>query len=195
MKLNNKIIYILLLFSISINLILIFKVILQCDKKNESIIERNFYVETSRANDNVNKLIKKIYSDSELEKINLLKLSYLELDNLYPIECVRYINNIEYSVTYKSENKYLIIKFNKNGEKKYSNIYISSYEKSDFSFINIGESFFNIKEFDDNGYYYFWNSGNTETEYKSWHYTTDGYIIILTYDEHLDVIGIEEELI
>lgn len=192
---SKKIMYILLLFSLSINVILLFRVIPHYEKLDESVTERNFYVETSSANDNVNKLINRIYSDKELEEINSLRLSYLELDNLYPIECVRYVNNFEYSVTYKGENKYLIIKFNKSGEKKYSKIYISTYKKSDFSFITIGESFFNIKKFDDNGYYYFWNVGNTEAEYKSWHYTIDGYIIIITYDEHLDVIGIEEQLI
>lgn len=191
---GRNIIYILFILSLIINIILVVKIINSDNLVNEEVAERTFYVETSKATDNVNNLIKKIYTDNELDEINSLKLNYKELNTLYPIECVRYINNFEYSVTYKSENKYLIIKFNKSGEKKYGNIYTPKYNKSDFSFITIGESFFNIREFDDD-YYYFWNAGNTETGYKSWHYTIDGYIIILTYDEHLDVIGIEEQLI
>lgn len=191
----KNIIYILFILSFIINAILLFKIIKSDNLVDEEAIERTFYVETSKATDNVNNLITKIYTDKELDEINSLKLNYKELNKLYLIECVRYVNNFEYCVTYKGEGKYLIIKFNKSGEKKSSQIYNSQHEKSSFSFIKFGDKFSNIKDFDDSGFYHFWYAGNVESEYKSYHYTTDGYIIILTYDEYLEVIGIEEQLI
>ena len=153
-------------------------------------------ISVSPDNKNFTQLLTKEYSEDELQNIIGFEGNINELDSLYPIECLRkYINdndNVIYWALYRGEDKLAILSFGDDGVKFSEELFELTKTKSDFEEIKVNDSIKKVEEFDPYGSYfsvYASSSRNT----TSYHYTTDGYMVMIhyCYDDGLFVDKIE----
>lgn len=197
---NNKIIIIFTIFVLCIMLCSCSKgETLQNSQSNnvstQTLQTDTILTQTLQTNDistNVNKLITTKYSTEQLEYINSLEVNLYELDTEFPIQCIKQINNC-FRVIYLSENNILHMIYDDNDTKCFGRVYDFSKLKSDFSSMKIGQSLDDVMTIDPNGDYLFLYTGCSTPRISS-HYTTDGYLIKITYD-NTTVIDIQTELI
>ena len=98
----------------------------------------------------------------------------------------------EYSLDESAATQYL---FDDSGTKLLGNIYSVQLSKSDFDGLTKGQSIEEVKTIDPNGEYLFLYTGRNDTPKVSSHYTKDGYLITIEYDDFNTIISINEELI
>lgn len=67
--------------------------------------------------------------------------------------------------------------------------------KSDFGELKKGQTLENVQKIDPQGEYLFLYTGRNDTPKISSHYTKDGYLITIQYDDSGTIIDIAEELI
>lgn len=158
-----------------------------CSKGVEQVLK------TSPVNENVIDIVSKKYSDSELLEISKYKGTINKLNDKYPVECLRKIGEY-HRVAYLGTNSILIIYFDDNGNIISRNIYNSVLKKSDFDILKIGMSLEEVKKIDPNGDYSFIYTGRNDLK-TSLHYTKDGYILSIEYDENNTIVNISESLI
>lgn len=150
-------------------------------------------IKISDINMNMRELITMEYSKEELDFINELDKNIYDLNTEFPIECVRETKS-GFRVTYSENECILELFFDQQGNKTFGKIYNLSKEKSSFDEI-IGESVENVKAIDPMGDYTFLYTGRNDIELLSTHYTEDGYLIKIIYDENNIAIDVSEELI
>lgn len=154
----------------------------------------NLAMELSPNDKNLKELSTKIYSESELLDIVALEGSIQELNKKYPIECVREIS-AGYRVSYIGETNLAVIIFDVSGQKMMGNIYKISKSKEYFDNLSNGNSLESVQRIDPNGNYLFLYSGRNDIPRQSIHYTSDGYMITIDYDEQNNISDISSEFI
>lgn len=151
-------------------------------------------INISPTDQNLIDLSAQIYEDSKLLDIINFNGLMSELDQLYPIECLREVNGI-YRASYQGVEKVAILLFDHDGNKIVGNIYNAQKRKSDFEELVEGQSLEDVQKIDPKGNYLFLYTGRNDTPKLSSHYTKDGYLITIGYDATNIIISIQEELI
>ena len=182
---------------------------------DETMTETGFYEEAencfklSPTDINVLDLVTKIYSDEELSEIERFEGTIKELNELYPIECVRLTDSFTsktynesfkkiYRVAYLGEFKAVL--FYVVADELYEKIGSSiSYDMDlsvlDFEALSTDQTYFDVKKLDPNAYYPF-AIYSIRLPHLSFHCTKEGFLITVEYDEEDDrIIGITKELI
>ena len=138
-------------------------------------------------------LASKIYEKTELELMNFSG-SLNELNIQYPIECLREDNGM-YRVSYLGDESVVVFLFDGFGNKLSGRTYSTQLLKSDFDKLLKGQSLDRVRAIDPNGEYLFLYTGRNDTPKVSSHYTKDGYLITIEYDDSNVITSINEELI
>lgn len=167
-----------------------------CNKKYETDI---FY-DISDNSENIIDVVTEIYSDKDMfDKINTEKYNMKELNKLYPVEFTRrfeYEDSLHMDVvTYITSYGYMIFHYDEDGNYIYGDDIISEKSLKGFYVLNTGYSVDDVQKFDGNGDFAFLYAGYTGTPKISFHYTTDGYIVMIHYDSDYNVEKIEYRLI
>lgn len=148
----------------------------------------------SPSDKNLTELVSKTYSDSQLLEIAQFNGSINELNTQYPIECVREINNT-YRVSYYGDFSIAVITFDDAGNRILGNVYSALQLKCNFDVLAIGQSLNDVQKIDPKGEYLFLYTGRNDTPKISTHYTKDGYLITIQYDDSNVISNIKKELI
>ena len=135
-----------------------------------------------------------IYEDSQLLEIVKHNGSINELNAQYPIECLRE-NEGTYRASYLGDASIAVIMFDNSGNRILGGVHSTQLLRSDFSCLENGQSLENVREIDPNGEYLFLYTGRSDTPKVSTHYTKDGYLITIEYNNSNTIINIKEELI
>jgi len=169
-------------------LVIVALILVSCNRGN------SMKMKISEKEKSIQELLTKIYSEEQLDEISDLQLDMNGLNSEYPIQCLREIAN-GYRVAYRSIDSVLLVYFDFNNSKLFSQKHVFSKTKADFKNIKIGQSLDEVRAFDELGDYLFLYTGRTDTPRLSSHYTIDGYVFKISYDEDLKVVAIETELV
>lgn len=134
------------------------------------------------------------YTTQELSDIIQFGGSVSELNKKYPVECLRSDGEI-YRVSYLGFSEVAVIVFDEAENKILSNIYVTENKKSDFAELKEGQQLDAVKAIAPNGDYTFLYSGRNDVEHSSVHYTDDGYIVTVGYDNSNKIISVKYDLI
>lgn len=156
--------------------------------------DNNLNIEISSPEKNITDLVKKTYRRSQLMDIVQLEVSLQELNTKYPIECIRKIGNL-YRVSYLGDFNIAMIVFDSNGNKILGNIYNTVLAKSDFHKLNVGQLLEDVQKIDPYGEYLFLYTGRNDSPRVSTHYTKDGYIIVIKYNDNDVIVSIDFNLV
>lgn len=148
----------------------------------------------SQQDKSLEELSTKIYDNAELAAIASFEGSLEELDASYPIECIREIP-AGYRISYCGDTDLASLLFDNSGQKIMGRVYQMSKSKSSFDNLSIGKSLDDVMELDPDGIYLFLYTGRNDSPRHSIHYTVDGYLIVIEYDEENFITNIESELI
>lgn len=151
-------------------------------------------IKISLPDKNLTELVSKTYSDSQLITIVQFEGAIVELNEQFPIECVRKIGNT-YRLSYLGNDKIAVVVLDSDKNKIYGNIHNMSLLKNDFNDLSVGQSLDSVQKLDPQGEYLFLYTGRNDTPKISTHYTKDGYLISVTYDERNTIINVTTELI
>lgn len=146
---------------------------------------------------NIEILIQNMYTNEELEQINNLGLNYDDLNNKYKIECLRKINDGNYKAIYRSEDKFLFVIFDKNGNKKSSSLVVASPKKEEFKNLSLGSNILDVKKVDNSNpqEYVIGNLSSSTASKVTHHFTIDGYQITIFYDKNFNISEVKYELL
>ena len=143
---------------------------------------------------NICEIIKEPKSDEELRNILDFNGTLEELNKKHPIHCIRE-NDAYFRLSYRGKNKIAILLFDKNGEKIYSNIYNATLLKDDFKTLKKGSTLDAVQDIDPKGAYTFLYTGRNDIPRESYHYTKDGFVLIVEYNASNIITKLHEELI
>lgn len=135
-----------------------------------------------------------IYYDSVLSEIAQFEGPMAELNTKHPIECIREVNDF-YRISYLGDSKIAVLIFDKSGNKLMGGIHNLHLLRDDFEGLREGQSLNEVKSIDPDGEYLFLYTGRNDAPRVSSHYTQDGYLITIEYDDTNVIIGINIELI
>lgn len=142
----------------------------------------------------IDELVSKRYSDSQLLTITQLNATMEELNEQYPIECLRKVGNT-YRVSYLGNDSVAVILFDSRENKILGRVYSLHLTKADYNGLAIGQSLEIVQKTDPNGEYLFLYTGSDNAPKISTHYTKDGYLIAVEYDEGNTITRITTSLI
>ena len=124
------------------------------------------------------------------------KLSLKDMSKKIPLEFIREIDN-NYRSIVKTEQGWVLLFFDSDGT--FLRIQelgaLNSTSKDDFLEVTVGMSVYDIQEIDPKGNYNFMYASWSEYPRMSFHYTSDGYEIIVSYNSRYNVINIYTGLI
>lgn len=160
-----------------------------CGKGDSELNEK-----TCSPDQNIIELVSKKYSDSQLLTISQLEMTMGELNKQYPIECLRKIGTA-YRVSYLGNDGVAIIYFDSSEKKILGRVYRLHLTKADFNKLEIGQLLESVQEIDPQGEYLFLYSGSNNVPKISTHYTIDGYLITVEYDEENTISSVTTSLI
>jgi len=169
-------------------------IFLLCNLCSCSYEGNDLNMKLSSENKTLIELSTKAYEDDEITSIMSFTGSIQELNKIYPIECIRKIP-VGYRVSYCGISNFISILFDNSGNKLIGNIYKISNSKSYFNNLIIGNSIEEVKRIDPNGNYVFLYTGRNDIPKQSVHYTSDGYLLTISYDENNLISNIESEYI
>ncbi|MCR4651872.1 MAG: hypothetical protein K5662_08990 [Lachnospiraceae bacterium] len=147
--------------------------------------------------DNILKIVTKRYTDEQLKTIVGFSGNLSELNDIYPIECIRVSDGEvegKYKVTYIGEQCYAFLWFDENQEVFNRELYNKSPELRVFEHLGTDLSFDDIKKIDPNGNYVLFCLGVSDFK-TSYHCTEDGYLVTINYDDNYKIVDIQKELI
>jgi len=151
-------------------------------------------LQVSDEDKSINDLLTTIYSNTQLEEMDRLDLPLEEMHKKYPIQCLRK-KDYGYRASYRSENDVLVIYFDLDGKETFSKKQpFSKRTNSEFLELEMGKDVYDVMEFDENGDYLFLRTGDTSTKIST-HFTIDGYLFELTFDDNWDLKSIYYVLI
>ncbi len=156
--------------------------------------ESNIEIKVADSNITLIDLVTVTYSKDELIDITQFNGNMYELNTKFPIECIRNSNN-NYRVSYLGDHTVAIITFDNLGNKIAGTVYSMQLSKSDFSSLTNGCSLNDVQKIDPFGEYLFLYTGRNDVPRCSTHYTTDGYLISIMYDDNNIINDIKYELI
>ena len=154
----------------------------------------NLNIELSPKDRSLFDIASDIYDESELSEIVKFYGSINELNEKFPIECLREDQGV-LRVSYRGEDNIAVILFDTSGNYVLGRIHRVERESADFDGVGLGESLQKIREIDPSGEYLFLFTGRNDTPKVSSHYTKDGYFITLEYDTSNKIISIKKQLI
>ncbi|MBQ8393471.1 MAG: hypothetical protein IJX51_06845 [Clostridia bacterium] len=172
-----------------ISIIMLLFLLWSCDKGGSDL-----NIEISPLDKSLLDLATTIYDESQLSKIVKFNGSIDELNDQYPIECLRKDNDT-YRVAYLGDGSIVVLLFDNYGNRLFGHIYNTQLLKSDFEGLIKGQSLEEVRRIDPNGEYLFLYTGRNDTPKVSSHYTKDGYLITIEYDISNIIISINEKLI
>lgn len=153
-----------------------------------------FMIELSPQDKSLFEMSTKIYGEDELTTISSFRGTIQELDETFPIECIRKTTT-GYRVTFCGNVSLVSLVFDNSGQIIFGSVYKISESKASFGDLTIGKTVEDVKKIDPSGSYMFLYSGRNDVPKQSIHYTNDGYLIIIEYDEKYCISNIVEELI
>ena len=156
--------------------------------------ESNMKSLVSSSETNINDLATKRYDEMELQKISSFKGTINELHEQYPVYCCRQTNNM-YRISYLGSDRIVLLLFDNEGNKILSKNRETKLSKSDFSILKKGDPLEKVMEIDTEGEYLFLYTGRNDTPKESLHYTKDGFLITIKYNDNNLIDYINEELI
>ena len=156
--------------------------------------EPKFDASVSPSDKTIADLSSKRYGDSKLADIADFDGSVGELDDKYPIECVRSYNK-NYRVSYLGDGSVAALVFDSHGDKQWGRVHKTRLSKADFGAIKKGEAVADVMALDPDGEFLFLYTGSDDAPRVSSHYTSDGYLISVWYDDSYKVEKVEQELI
>lgn len=156
--------------------------------------ESNSETETFSSEKPLVDLVSKTYNEAQLLEIVKYNGSMDELNAQYPIECLREREGV-FRVAYLGENSVAVVLFDNSGNKILGGVHSTLKRKSDFSCLSKGQPLEDVRGIDPDGEYLFLYTGRNDAPKESTHYTKDGYLITIEYDDSNTIIGIEEEFI
>lgn len=159
--------------ALSITILLIVSMLSACDKG----------AEVSPEDKSILELATKIYTDDELVSCVQFEGTLDEQNERYPIECIRKTNG-GYRVSYRGNDCYAVISFDDSKVKTFGGVYPATVYKDElYDTLYVGQSLCDVKRFDPDGYYEFEHTGlgYFKDYLPSYHYTFDGYVIIIEY--------------
>ena len=151
-------------------------------------------VEISPEDKSLVDLASTIYDETVLSEIVKFNGSLNELNEEYPVECLREEDGI-YRVSYLGEERIAVLQFDSSCKKLSGNVYSARLKINDFGNLVIGQSLAEVKTIDPNGVYLFLYTGRSDTPKVSSHYTKDGYFISIEYDASNIIISISKKMI
>lgn len=154
----------------------------------------NLNVEVSPSDKSLIDLSSITYDGSQLSQIARFNGSIADLNALYPIECLRN-EDFFIRVSYLGSDSVVIMLFDKLGAKLSGKVYSTQRLSADFGNLTVGQSLEEVMELDPSGEYLFLYSGRNDVPKVSSHYTRDGFLFTVEYDESNSIIAIREELI
>ena len=134
------------------------------------------------------------YEDSQLMQIVQFSGSLNELDDLYPIECIREQDGF-YRVSYLGDGSVAVLLFDALGEMACANIYNMQSSNADFDALEEGQSLESVRGIDPNGEYLFLYTGRNDVPRRSLHFTKEGYLITIEYNDSNVITSKKMELI
>ena len=163
---------------------------------NEETIQDapNIAWETSPMDANVNSLITTAYSESDLQKICEFEGNIHAYNEAYPIVCIRGFPET-YRAAYIGESCVAVIWFDGAGQKLLARMFEQNHPVSDYLEIESAEDLETVRNLYPEGDYLFLFMGRNDVPRTSVHYTTDGYIVYISYDSENKVEEISTELI
>lgn len=134
------------------------------------------------------------YENLELEEIANWNGTIYELDAQYPIECLRKGDKI-YRASYLGKDKIVVVVFDDFGNKILGKVYDARVSNVSFSELTVGKNLSDVEKIDPEGEYLFLYTGRNDTPRISHHFTREGCLITVEYDEANIVVRISEEFI
>lgn len=169
--------------------IIILFVLSSCSKGDSELKEK-----ICSPDKNITELVSKKYSNSQLLTITQLEVTMNELNKQYPIECLRKIGNA-YRVSYLGNDSVAVIYFDSSENKIFGRVYSLYLTKADFNELATGQSLESVQKIDPQGEYLFLYTGSNDAPKTSTHYTKDGYLITVEYDEGNTILSVTTSLI
>ena len=152
----------------------------------------NLKIEISPSNKSLIDLASKVYDEQQLLEVVKFNGSLNKLNAQYPIECLRK-NSGTYRASYLGNGRIAVILFDNSGSKLLGNIHRTQLLKTDFEGLRKGQLLEEVKTIDPDGEYLFLYTGRNDTPKVSSHYTRDGYLITIEYDDSNTIVSINEE--
>ena len=156
-------------------------------------------------NKNINRMFLKKYSQDEIEKLYDFVFHFEgtieELNEEYPIKCVRKYEGNEYygtyyRISYLGEKSIGQVWYYTDAEEEFHVWWYNySCSKRNFKKFKVGTHLDEVMETDPDGCYLFLYTGVNDAPKTSEHYTKDGYLIKIDYDDDCKITKINEELI
>ena len=156
-------------------------------------------------NININRMFLKKYSQDEIEKLYDFMFHFEgtieELNKEYPIKCVRKYENDDiyygtyYAIYYLGKQSICQVLYFKDIDELDIWYYKLSCPKQNFEKFKVGTHLDEVMETDPDGDYAFLYTGVNDAPKTSQHYTKDGYLITIDYDDDCKITKINEELI
>lgn len=134
-----------------------------------------------------------IYARAELNEIAGFNGSVDQLDAAYPIECVRVFGD-RFRISYRGEHDIAELIFDESGNKLFGQVRELALKKQNFDRFHDGGTLDDVQNLSPNGVYLFLETGRQEPRI-SYHYTSDGYLIAIEYDESNRIVKMHTELI
>lgn len=151
-------------------------------------------IETSPPDKSLIDLASKIYNKQQLSEIAKFNGSIDELNTQYPIECLR-DDNDTYRVSYLGDGSIAVLLFDNCGNRLFGNIYNTQLLKSDLDKLEKGQLLEEVRKIDPDGEYLFLYTGRNDTPKVSSHYTKDGYLITIEYDDSNIIVDVHQTYI
>lgn len=145
--------------------------------------ENNIKLEISPENKTIIELATKVYSDSQLTSVVGFEGNIDELSHVYSIDCLRKTQN-GYRASFLGDQSAASVFFDSDGNKIKSNVNKLSLMSCDFDSLNSFNTLDDVKKIDVNGEFIFLCTGRNDVPEISKHYTKDGYIIHIEYNEN-----------
>lgn len=176
-------------FIISVSLLLIGCTQIKKDEINMDSDKNNISTETGTISSEL-----LFYSDEQLTEIADFAGTESELLARYPTTYIRTLPikysesgvvNDQYAVRliYRAETKALSMVFDTSGNKLFTRVYDTSLSKQAFDSLSLGHTLADVRAIDPRGEYLFLYTGRNDFPRVSSHYTTDGFIVSITYDK------------
>ena len=141
------------------------------------------------------------YTDAQLLEIADFVGTADELTSLYPPSHIRTMNNIVdngntidgFAIIYLGETQALELIIDNLGNRLWQFSYNTIESKKTFDSLSLGQTLTDVQNLDPNGEYLFLYTGRSDFPMVSKHYTRDGFIIRITYDDNDIITSIDIE--
>ncbi len=133
------------------------------------------------SDNNIKSIPSTIYDETDLDNIVNSNMSLRDLNNAYPVEHIKEENGVS-RVVFIGNDHIAVLVYDNLGNKLLGKKYEIRLHKSDFIKLSKGMPIEKVMDIDPHGEYLFFETGRNDIPKQSTHFTKDGYIIIIEYD-------------